>query len=59
MQTKHFMIEAFSAAILAGQLGRACGLASTMTDKIKEVAREIWESERNRPGTFIKIPAPF
>jgi hypothetical protein len=56
---KNFIIQAFATAIAANQIGRALSLASTMTDSIKAVAREVWETERSRSTSLIRISAPF
>ncbi len=56
---KNFMIQAFAVAVASNQIGRALSLASTMTETFKSVAREVWETERTRPASLIRISAPF
>lgn len=56
---KNFMLQAFACALVTNQIGRALQLASTMTSTIKSVAREVWETERSRPTSLIRISAPF
>lgn len=54
-----FVLDCYAAALENNQFGRASGLAQSMTDNLKSVAREMWETERQRFGSLLHIPAPF